>query len=560
MKSRSRQPISGTEKTLPPEAELVGEADPEQRIEITLLVRRRPSSTAARDAHAKAALKMGTQLPEKRRYLSHEEFAAKHGASPEDLAKIDAFASEHKLTVVHTNIPARTVKLSGTIADLAAAFQTRMKKYKMGSRVFRGRTGPVSIPKELADVVVGVFGLDARPFTSPPPPLTPIKPKRPTKKKITLPGAAQTSIFTVPQVAQLYNFPAKLDGSGESIAIIEFNDVDQNGKPTGGGFQNSDLQQYFQGLNLPMPQIAVVGVDGGALMPGPAPSFDQEITLDIEVAGSSAPGASLVVYMTPNTSQGFIDAVHTAVHDTVRKPSIISISWGSPEDAPYTGEQLLTALNDALIDAAHLGITVCCATGDIGSSDLVPPDGEPHVDFPGSSPFALACGGTRLAAEGDVIASEVVWNDGNMGGSGGGGVSNLFPVPAYQSEITVPQSPTGKAGRGVPDVAGHAATFRSGYEIILNGKKTTMGGTSAVAPLWAGLIARINQRLTSLGKPRAGFINPILYQSADCFHDIIQGNNDIVGSFNKYSAGPGWDPCTGLGTPIGIKIMQALGG
>ncbi len=181
------------------------------------------------------------------------------------------------------------------------------------------------------------------------------------------------------------------------------------------------------------------------------------------------------------------------------------------------------------------------------------------MDFPAASPFALACGGTRLEGSGRIIKSEIVWNEGDFGGASGGGVSNVFSRPAYQADLKIPASPKGKRGRGVPDVAGDADPV-TGYRVRVDGKNAVIGGTSAVAPLWAGLLARINQRLVNLGHKPAGFINPLLYHAPNVLRDVVQGNNDIDGTLHKYNAHSGWDACTGLGTPNGTKLMEALGG
>jgi kumamolisin len=258
------------------------------------------------------------------------------------------------------------------------------------------------------------------------------------------------------------------------------------------------------------------------------------------VAGSIANGARLAVYFAPNTDQGFIDAITTAVHDTANKPSVLSISWGGPESS--WAQASVTALDDACQSAAALGVTITVASGDNGSSDGVT-DGQNHVDFPASSPHVLACGGTELIGSGTTIESETVWNDGTQGGASGGGFSTLFPLPAWQSSAGISGS-----GRGVPDVAGDAAP-ESGYNILVDGEQEVVGGTSAVAPLWAALIAMINQMK---GAP-VGFVNAALYADAQDFHDITQGNN------GSYSAAPGWDACTGLGSPDGQEIAGALG-
>jgi kumamolisin len=563
------------------QAKTVGEVDPEERIQITVLVRPR-SSGVAENTRAKDLMEISLQPPADRQYMSREEFAAQHGADPDDLAKIDAFAHEHNLTVVQVSIPRRTVKLEGTIAELSTAFKPNLKKYRIGNRVFRGRTGALSVPGDISDIVVGVFGFDNRPAARPhyrrlddmqPQAKASAKKAASSKKKTPTAGKkkgagkispknAPNGSFTPPEVAKLYNFPTGFNGKGQCIALIELNDFDNQGTITGTGFSTTDLKKYFQKLNIPLPQVAAVGVDGGANMPGPDPGADGEVMLDIEVAGAVAPGARIAVYFAPNTFQGFIDAVNAAVHDNVRKPSVVSISWGGGED--FSTEQFRKGMDQAFRDAATLGVTVCCASGDDGSSDQASDerDGRPHVDFPSSSPFALACGGTKLFGSGSVINSEAVWNGGNNGGSGGGGVSNFFPRPPYQSQSKVPKSPQGKIGRGVPDVAGDADPA-TGYQVRTGGQNTVIGGTSAVAPLWAGLIALINQRLVSLGKKTAGFVNPILYNSTAVtgnFHDIINGNNDIDSSLGKYKAQQGWDACTGLGTPDGTRLMKLLGG
>jgi kumamolisin len=345
-------------------------------------------------------------------------------------------------------------------------------------------------------------------------------------------------------VATLYQFPAGTDGTGQTIAIIEL----------GGGFGRTDLDPYFAGLGLPVPSVTAASVDGAVNQPGQDPSgADGEVLLDIEVAGAVAPGAAQVVYFAPNTDQGFVDAVTTAVHATPT-PTVVSISWGQSEDS-WTA-QARTALDQAMADAAALGVTVCAAAGDNGSGDG---QSGTHVDFPASSPHALACGGTSLRGNAGtgVISSETVWNDGASGGATGGGVSDTFGLPSWQASAGVPAqagAPAGSAaGRGVPDVAGCADPV-TGYQVRVDGQSMVIGGTSAVAPLWAGLISRLAQ---STGK-RYGLIQPLLYAggtagaAAPGFRDITSGSN------GAYAAGPGWDACTGLGSPDGTALLGVL--
>lgn len=339
------------------------------------------------------------------------------------------------------------------------------------------------------------------------------------------------------QVARAYDFPSGVDGTGQTVGLIEL----------GGGFVQSDLDTYFSSLGLTSPKVTAVSVDGGANTPAGDPSSaDGEVMLDIEVVGAIAPGAAIAVYFAPNTDRGFLDAITTAIHDTVNKPSILSISWGGPESS-YT-QQSTQGFDAAFADAVTLGIAVLAAAGDNGSSDGSS-DGVAHVDFPASSPQVTGCGGTTLTLAGTAIGSESVWNDGASGGATGGGISDVFALPAYQASAGVPPSVNAgnRVGRGVPDVAGDADP-QTGYVTRVDGTNGVVGGTSAVAPLWAALVALGNQRS---GKP-LGFLNTALYANAAAFHDITNGTN------GAYSAVPGWDACTGLGTPDGVKIIAAL--
>jgi kumamolisin len=352
--------------------------------------------------------------------------------------------------------------------------------------------------------------------------------------------------FLPTEVASLYDFPPEADGTGQCIAIIEL----------GGGYRSSDLKAYFKQLGLPLPKVYSVSVDGAKNKPiGDFNSADGEVGLDIEVAGAAAPKATIVVYFAPNTDAGFLNAVSAAIHDKIHKPSVVSISWGAAE-VKWT-VQAMRAMDQAFQDAAALGVTICCAAGDDGSRDDVQDD-QVHVDFPASSPFVLACGGTRLLASGNEISSEVVWNNRADGGATGGGVSDVFPLPTWQKDAEVPPSanPQKNAGRGVPDVAGNADP-QTGYRVLVDGVDGVVGGTSAVAPLWAALIARLNQQL---GKP-VGYLNPILYKlpaKAKAFRDIVSGNNNVTTSAGPYPARKGWDACCGLGTPVGTKLASLL--
>jgi len=518
--------ISGSERQPVRGARLIHNSHPDQTIEVS--IRLRPKSEVKHRELRSALERPGFKQ------MSRTEFENAHGADPADLNQIKKFAQEFGLKVneTGTELARRTVMLSGTVSNLQKAFNVELKEYSHPRGNFRGRIGAISVPADYAEIITGVFGLDNRPQAEPHFRRLP----QPDKRKHKTPTS--TASHDPNEVAQLYDYPAA-DGTGQCIGLIEL----------GGGFQLDDLSNYFGSLNITTPQVISVSVDGGTNSPSTPDSADGEVMLDIEVAGAIAPAAKIVVYFAPNTDQGFLDAITTAVHDNTNQPSAISISWGSAE-SQWT-PQAMTNFDDAFQAAAAMGVTVCVASGDNGSSDGVN-DGNNHVDFPASSSFALGCGGTTLQTSNEQIVSETVWNDLPNGGATGGGVSNVFPLPTWQDGFDVPSPSVQGGGRGVPDVSGDADP-NTGYNILVDGESAVIGGTSAVAPLWAALVARINQQM---GKP-IGFLNPLIYAQAveaSGFHDITQGNN------GAFSAGPGWDACTGLGSPDGAPLAASLTG
>ena len=455
--------------------------------------------------------------------ISREQFEEKHGADPASVALVKEFAEEFNLQVEPDAHPSRrTVQLTGSVEALEKAFGTTLEQRETSHGTLRVRHGALTIPQELQGHITAVLGLDNRPQTKP-------------HFRLAVPHATNIS-YTPLQVAALYGFPTT-GGAGQTIGLIEL----------GGGYTEADVQTYFQGLGQTPPVVTAVSVDKAKSKPGDPNGADGEVMLDIEVAGAVAPGATIAVYFAPNTDQGFLDAITTAVHDTARKPGVISISWGGPEST-WT-QQSLTAMDEACQAAAALGITITVACGDSGSTDGVT-DGANHVDFPASSPHVLACGGTKLTGSGDTISSEVVWNEtASNEGATGGGVSTVFAKPTWQENAKVPAPTVAAGGRGVPDVAGNADPS-TGYAVRVDGQDTVIGGTSAVAPLWAGLLTVAN----AANGANAGFANPQLYSANEqsTFHDITSGNN------GAFDAAVGWDPCTGLGSPVGAAVVRAV--
>ncbi len=502
-----RVELQGSERSLLPESRKVGPADPKERIEVTVFLRRGSSPK-----HIRSLGKSGPAV--ERPHLSRAKFATRHGARLGDIKKIRAFAARHGLKVVVVSRPRRSVILSGTVAAFARAFSVELNRYEHAAGISRMRTGTIQIPAQLAGIIEGVFGLDNRPQAKPH-----FRIRKSAANAVT--AKASSSSYTATEVAQAYDFPAGTNGAGQTIGIVELS----------GGYRAADLASYFKSLGIATPKVTSISVDGATNSPtGSASGPDGEVELDIEVAGAVAPAAQIAMYFAPNTDQGFLDALTTAVHDTARKPSVVSISWGGPESS-WT-QQALNAFNSACEDASTIGVTILASSGDDGSTDGAS-SGTPTVDFPASSPFVLGCGGTRLTISGTTISSERVWNDLSAGeGSTGGGVSEFFALPGYQQSSNVPKASNGFAGRGVPDVAGDADP-ETGYSVLVDGEQSVIGGTSAVAPLWAGLLARINQ---SLGKS-VGYLNPLLYTAnvENTLHEITVGNN------GNYSAGPGWN-------------------
>lgn len=454
--------------------------------------------------------------------MTREQFAERHCADKQSEDIVRSFAEEYGLTVeAPRERGRRTLQLTGSRDAMQRAFGVTLQPHATAAGTFRLREGEITLPEEVAPHVVAVLGLDNRPQAKP-------------HNRVATPRAGNVS-YTPVQVAQLYGFPANASAKGQTIAVLEL----------GGGYQEADITAYFQSLGLAAPKVTSVSVDNGTNSPGDPNGADGEVMLDIEVSAAVAPGANVVVYFAPNTDQGFIDAITTAVHDSTNKPSVLSISWGGPESS-WT-QQAVTALDQACQAAAAVGVTITVASGDDGSTDGVSGGGN-HVDFPASSPHVLACGGTKLVASGSSVTSETVWNELSVNeGATGGGVSSLFSLPTWQANSNVPSAPTSGGGRGVPDVAGDADPA-TGYTVRVDGQTTTIGGTSAVAPLWAGLIALAN----AANGQDAGFVNPALYGAANAFRDITSGNN------GGFKAGPGWDACTGLGSPNGAAVIAAL--
>jgi kumamolisin len=528
-------PLDGSERKPRPGFKAAGAADPNQ--EVRVIVKVRPKQDLPDPAEIGALLPSQRPAP-----ASHEAHAEAYGARQEDIDAVTAFARERGLTVEEADAPSRLVVLTGSAAAMSEAFGVGLQRYEAesGGASYRGRVGPVHVPSELEPVITVVTGLDDRQQVRP----------------MATAQAGPSVTYTPVQLAQIYDFP-DLDGQGQCIGLLEFD----------GGYQDSDIQAYFQQLQIPEPTVTPVAV--GQHKNSPGSDADGEVVLDIDVAGAAAPGAEIAVYFSTFTAAGWVEAITKAIHDKTNKPSVLSISWGwvEFEDAGTLAwtAQVMDEVDTIFKEAANLGVTVIVAAGDDGAEDNIT-DGKPHVNYPASSPYVLSCGGTTLVAQNGVRDSEVAWgfgarSDGAGHGSTGGGISEHFPIPSWQSGANVPPSAgTGFAGRGMPDVAADADA-RTGYWMLIGGQMQPNGGTSAASPLWAALVARINQQLATDGSQPLGYFNPLLYSklgTSAAFYDVTSGSNDTHGNLGAYSAQAGWDACTGWGAPDGAALLAAL--
>lgn len=541
MKSESAKTVlTGSHKEFHADFDLLPAVEPDEEFSITIRVKRKQ------------------ELPEWRGLLmTHERHARDHGANPECLAQVRSFADAHDLKVVAVHADRREVVVRGSARVMQATFATELRVAEINGRKCRVRRGGISVPADLAESITSITGLDNRPFARPH-----YRVAHAAAHAVAAGGVAapvQETAFTPLEIGTLYHFPAGFDGAGQSIAILELD----------GGFRADELAAYFNELGVPQPAVTVVPFDGGGANNSGSNALDPfcrdaEVMLDLQVAGALAPGARLLVYFAEDDSdRSFLAAMSAIVHDSERKPDIVSVSWGGPES---TASGQFRADFDRLLEtAAHLGITVCAATGDNASPDFSADDPRwdhgAHVDFPACDPWVLACGGTRISVEAGAIAAEDIWFEGPHDGTGGG-VSRFFPLPDYQKTASIPRAadPDGPPMRGIPDVSANAAPV-SGFRILCDGQRfpdpaknvPPMGGTSAVAPLWTALVARINQAIGG----RCGFLNPVLYELAAAPASSIF-RNPVSGTNGSYFAGPGWNACAGLGSVDGTRLLNAL--
>ena len=494
---------------------------------------------------------LDNKLPAERKYMTREQLAHEYGSDPKAVQTIESFAKEHGLVVTRNEPASARMGLAGTADNIDAAFGVTLMDYenpKLGA--FHARTGPVNVPSEVGDAITGVFGLNNHRVLH--------RGFRPAHHLAPQMATPARSWFIPTELGPVYDFP-NANAQKQCIGLLEF----------GGGVDTSDVASYFSQIGSPAPSVQVIAVDGVSTDPSSDPNSTGEVMLDIDVAGALGAGAKLAVYFSTFDEKGLVDCLSKVINDSTNDPSVVSISWGWDENQKFNNEGVIWSpaaidhCNQSFLAAAQLGITVCVSTGDDGSEAQMK-DGLAHVNFPATSPYVLAVGGTTLhvrkPAKGASQVTETVWNGGTSDGGTGGGVSDITPCPTWQTGKVVPSiNPGHFAGRAIPDVAADADPA-TGYLTMSGGKMQVVGGTSASSPLWASLIARIN---ASLGA-RVGNFNALLYSKfgpGGVLRDITSGDNDVEGLLHgQYPAGKGWDACTGWGVPDGQKLLEAFEG
>ena len=520
--------VPGSQRAPKRDAQRLRDVDPKSYIEVTLDLRHpelpEPSAGGER--------------------LSVQRLATQYGATPADADKVASVLRDYGLTIEEASLTTHSMRVSGTAEAIEKAFRPHLGMYESASQgEFQGREGDYSVPAELAGIVTGIHGLDER---------------RVAHRRATAAGG-KLKPLTPADLEQRYNFPNG-DGGGQQIGIAEF----------GGGFFADDLTRYCNKFHRSVPAVTVVPVGLQSLTPNQIQSQDDsdaagEVNMDVQIVAGLCPAAQIFVYFAPFTQKGWVDLLDKVISGNPGKPVTLSVSWGLAEDSSDWSTAARDAINDRLNAAALLGITVCVSSGDDGSGDQVN-DGAAHVDFPSSSPFVLSVGGTMLVKKAGAVV-EKTWREGKGirpgGGATGGGTSIFHQRPTWQTAVTIKSINDGStAFRVIPDVAALAGAPL--YDLIFVGQDSPNGGTSASAPLWAALIARINALLPAAKRHR--FLTPILYSDVggkavgflSC-RDIDQGNN-VSSPFpgRGYSAGKGYDAVTGWGVPDGAKLLQQL--
>lgn len=506
-----------------------GYPSPTKEITLTLTLRSKPLTTATTATYA-ATL---TDLPPRRRYPTHEELADTIGGYAEDQAVVSAYFQYFNIQVRATSRLLGTVTLAGSITDFERALHTQVAAFQDGSRgTFLAATAPYQLPAPVREVVQHVQPLQPpvrKESRLPVQPLPPQAPAPDADAAASAEPAPPAPGYSLPDLARAYGFPAGATGEGQVIGFVEL----------GGQLDQADLRQFFASLGKEVPHITEVGTPPAST--GTTEYINNaEVSLDLQVAGALAPQARLVVYY----GTTLLEALQAVVSDEVNRPAVVSVSWAAPEFSYSAAE--VAQLNILLYQASVLGITIVAASADHGAYDGY---ATPSVWLPAANPLVLGCGGTTAAIADGVLTGEVVWNELGSRYASGGGYSQLYIQPTYQNQAVASYPYQRAATRGVPDVAA-LASIVDGYRVVIAGQVQSAGGTSGATPFVAALLALLNEKLGY----RLGHLNEVLYSLAgtSAFRPITQGNNQL------YAAAPYWNPCTGLGSPVGEQLLALL--
>ncbi len=554
----------------PADACSLGACDAASRVRVTLLLK--PAGSAADPALAALHQSLPGLAPAARPALSRQELEAVNCPDEAHFAAVRRFAADHDLDVISESGFRHDVILEGSAAAMNTAFAVELHDYEHDGAAFRSHAAAPTVPAELADIVVGVIGLDSYPLTGP----------------HSAAGPRSTEVFTPLELREHYDFPEST-GQGQRIAILAFGKC---------GFHQSDIDTYFsETLGMTAPSVNVCSVDGAECDPAPMKILHDaigrlnrgetdfsylepemmllcratmEATMDIQVAGAVASDAHIDVFFAPNDVHGWYHALYAALEGSCGAggpADVISASWGASES---TWSDKIHCLEPALEKAQQLHVPICCSSGDFGSLNARPTakDMDARVNYPASSSHVIACGGTSIVRSGDSRV-DVAWKTATTFGEEGtgGGVSGFLDMPDFQASADIPKHAdihgnvwrrdgldADFRGRGVPDVAAFADI---GYRTYIGGHEMFYGGTSASTPLWAGLIACVKE---SLGRA-PGWLNHVIYdpELAAGFVPVTRGDNRIGDTDAAYfEAREGWNACCGLGVPRGQALAACL--
>lgn len=531
-----------------PSDKVIGPTDARAEMNATVMLKSR-ASVLRMDRYI-ARMAEGREAP-----LSdaNNAFLEKFGARPESFDALKQFATEHNLSIAESDLRSGRVLLIGKTADFQNAFGVKLNDYATTNGVQQGHTGALSIPKELTQHVRAVLGVDMRPVAAPNYRLqildetstTALRTEPPNHEapvEIPADQFIKEGGYLATDIAKAQNFPLKTGGEGQHGAYISL----------GGGVDLADYNKFFpaHGLEQPKP-LRIVELDGAKNSPGNPHAGDTENALDGLQIQSIAPKAQIDMILGPNNDQGLVDVFERGIFPKAgeAQKSVISSSWGLAEHKQTP--QAIHTLSIAFRQAAIRGVQIVAGSGDSGAKSYSPTF---QPEYPASDPNVTGVGGLKMILDNEgKLSSATAWNEGETS-STGGGVSKIFRLPRWQRDASVPMNlDTGKPGRGVPDISTNAAKA-TGFPVRVGGQELIIGGTSAGAPLYGGLLLNINSELALSGIKPITPLNPWMYARANSgiFQDVTSGSN------HGYEAGKGWDAVTGLGWVNGQSMLDAM--